>query len=309
MKLLQFWLPRIGARVGVLEGEAVTDITTPEANSVLALLHQAEADGITLATAAARARAQARGAPYPYSQLDGPLAQDRPHLLIPLEPPAVWGAGVTYRRSAEFRDAETNAPRETGTSTPRGIYDKVYYGERPELFFKGTATHCVGSNGAIGIRSDSSFTAPEPEVALILDSRGRVVGYTLADDVSAWDIERENPLYLPQSKIFLGCCALGPVMVTADEIPDPSSVSLTCAIRRAGETIFQGSTSISQMRRSFADLVGFLIRHNPIPTGTVLMTGTGIIVENQHALREGDVVEIYSDAIGLLRNPVQRLPA
>ncbi|MCC7354253.1 MAG: fumarylacetoacetate hydrolase family protein [Anaerolineae bacterium] len=276
-------------------------MTAPEANTVLALLQQAEAKGESLAVVAARARARARGVSYPFAQLDGPLAQDRAHLLIPLEPLAVWGAGVTYRRSAEFRDAETN--------TPRGIYDKVYYGERPELFFKGTAVHCVGSNGAVSIRSDSAFTAPEPEVALVLDSRGQIAGYTLADDVSAWDIERENPLYLPQSKIFLGCCALGPVLVTADEIPDPATIDLTCTIRRGKETIFRGSTSIKQMRRAFAELVGFLIRHNPIPTGTVLMTGTGIIVENQHALRAGDVVEIYSEAIGLLRNPVQRLAA
>ncbi len=301
MKLLQFWLPGAGARVGVLEGETVTDITAPEADSVLTLLRRAEAAGESLAAVAAQARARAPGASYPYSQLDGPPIQERAHLLLPLEPPAVWGAGVTYRRSAEFRDAETNAPR--------GIYDKVYYGERPELFFKGTAAHCVGANGAIGIRSDSSFTAPEPEVALVLDSRGRIAAYTLADDVSAWDIERENPLYLPQSKIFLGCCALGPVLVTADEIADPSSIGLTCTIYRHGAAIFQGSTSIKQMRRSFADLIGFLTRHNSIPTGTVLMTGTGIIVENQHALREGDIVEIYSEAIGLLRNPVRRLPA
>ena len=295
MKLLQFWLPDVGARVGVLDGEVVTDIATPETKSVLALLQRAEATDESLAAVAARARDRARGASYPYSQLDS--AQ----LLIPLEPPAVWGAGVTYRRSAEFRDAETN--------TPRGIYDKVYYGERPELFFKGTAVHCVGSNGAISIRSDSTFTAPEPEVALVLDARGQIAGYTLADDVSAWDIERENPLFLPQSKIFLGCCALGPVLVTADEIADPASIDLTCTIHRAGETIFQGSTTVGQMRRSFAELVRFLVRHNPIATGTVLMTGTGIIVENRHALHEGDVVEIYSAAIGVLRNPVQRLPA
>jgi 2-dehydro-3-deoxy-D-arabinonate dehydratase len=301
MRLLQFWLPGTGARVGILAGETVMDITAPEADSVLALLRRAEAEDTSLAAVAARARAQAPGTTYPYSQLDGPPAQERAHLLLPLEPPAVWGAGVTYRRSAEFRDAETN--------TPRGIYDKVYYGERPELFFKGTAVHCVGANGAIGIRSDSSFTAPEPEVALVLDSRGRIAAYTLADDVSAWDIERENPLYLPQSKIFLGCCALGPVLVTADEIADPTSISLTCTIYRQGEAIFRGSTDLRQMRRSFADLIGFLTRHNPIPTGTVLMTGTGIIVENQHALREGDIVEISSDAIGLLRNPVRKLPA
>jgi 2-dehydro-3-deoxy-D-arabinonate dehydratase len=299
MKLAQFWLPDVGARVGVLEGDNVVDITTPAAGSVLSLLQRAEAEGKSLISVANALRSDTRGASYAYARLDVAPAPDRPHLLAPIAPPEVWGAGVTYRRSAEFRDAETN--------TPQGIYDRVYYGPRPELFFKGTDKHCVGSNGAVSIRSDSSFTAPEPELALVLGSRGDIVGYTLTDDVSAWDIERENPLYLPQSKIFVGCCALGPVLVTADEVADPGTIRLTCTIARNGQEIFRGSASISQMRRSFSELVGFLTRHNPIAAGTVLMTGTGIIVENQHALHEGDVVEIQADAVGRLRNPVRRL--
>src|ERR1017187_4309634 len=152
--------------------------------------------------------------------------------LLPLQPREVWGCGCTYESSASFRDAEHG--------TREGFYAQVYRGERPEIFFKGTSRVCVGTGQPIGIRPDSSFTAPEPELALVLGARGRILGYTLANDVSAWDIERENPLYLPQSKTFSGCCALGPVMVTADEITNPRALTLSCAITRNSQTIFSG---------------------------------------------------------------------
>ena len=143
--------------------------------------------------------------------------------LIPIKPKEVWACGCTYESSASFRDAEHN--------TREGFYAHVYKGERPEIFFKGTARTCVGTGGNIGIRVDSKFTAPEPELAVILGSKGRIIGYTLANDVSAWDIERENPLYLPQSKVFTGACSLGPVIVTPDEI-EPRNLQMTCTITR-----------------------------------------------------------------------------
>src|SRR5687767_14523246 len=133
--------------------------------------------------------------------------------IIPLSPVEVWACGCTYETSASFRDAEHG--------TREGMYAHLYRGDRPEIFFKGTARVCVGPGQPIGLRSDSTFTAPEPELAVILGTRGRILGFTLANDVSAWDIERENPLYLPQSKVYTGCCALGPVILTADELADP----------------------------------------------------------------------------------------
>lgn len=214
--------------------------------------------------------------------------------LLPIHPREVWACGCTYRTSAEFRDAEHN--------TREGFYAHVYREARPEIFFKGTARFCVGTNQAIGIRSDSRFTAPEPELALVLGSRGQILGYTLANDVSAWDIERENPLYLPQSKVYTGCCALGPVIVTADEIDNPYALQISMTIRRASDTIFSGSVSTAELNRKFETLLEFLYRANPVPGGSVLLTGTGIIVTEKSALQPGDVVTISVPQIGELKN-------
>jgi 2-dehydro-3-deoxy-D-arabinonate dehydratase len=172
--------------------------------------------------------------------------------LLPIHPPEVWGCGCTYESSATFRDAEHG--------TREGFYAAVYRGERPEVFFKGTARVCVGPGESIGIRSDSRFTAPEPELALVLGTGGRILGYTLANDVSAWDIERENPLYLTQSKIYAACCALGPVIVTASEIPDPKNLDMTCRITRGDRVTFEGAVNTARLGRSLETLVAFLTR-------------------------------------------------
>jgi 2-dehydro-3-deoxy-D-arabinonate dehydratase len=173
---------------------------------------------------------------------------------------------------------------------------------RPRIFLKGTARMCVGPGQPIGIRSDSRFTAPEPEIAVVLGARGRVLGYTLANDVSARDIERENPLYLSQSKTFQACCALGPIMVTADEIADPLGLTVSCTIVRAGATVFEGK--ISTERLALSRMLDFLMRANPVPPGSVLLTGTGVRIENV-ALMAGDSVSIRVDQIGELRNPAE----
>jgi 2-dehydro-3-deoxy-D-arabinonate dehydratase len=203
---------------------------------------------------------------------------------------------VTYQRSAEFRDNETG---ET-------IYDRAHHEPRPEIFFKATVTRCVGPNQPVGIRRDSTFTAPEPELALVLGHRGEIVAYTIANDVSAWDIERDNPLYLPQSKVFRGACALGPCIATPDELPKPYEVEIHCRIRRGDAVIFAESSSTARLKRTFEELIEYLIRDNPIPSASVLCTGTGIIVPQEAALQEGDVVEIEIPPIGILRNPVKR---
>src|SRR5215813_15562266 len=158
------------------------------------------------------------------------------------------------------------------------MYAYVYREPRPEIFFKGTARVCVGPGQSIGIRSDSKFTAPEPELAVVLGRKGKIVGYTLANDVSAWDIERENALYLPQSKVYSACCALGPTLVTAEQLPDPYRLEMTCTVTRDGIVRFRGSISTARLHRTLETLIEYLLRANPVPAGSVLLTGTGIII-------------------------------
>jgi 2-dehydro-3-deoxy-D-arabinonate dehydratase len=221
---------------------------------------------------------------------DGTDAKYR--VTYPVTPPEVWGCGVTYRRSADFREEGS------------GIYDHVYVAPRPELFFKATASRCVGHGEPIGRRSDSRFTAAEPEVAIAIGASGRVLGYALANDVSAWDIERENPLYLPQSKIYRACFAFGPWLVTPDEISDPLALQLTCRVTRQGQEMFRGSASTADLQRTFSTMVDCLRHSNVVPTGTILATGTGIIQPLTTGLEPGDVVSIACPELGELRNSV-----
>jgi 2-dehydro-3-deoxy-D-arabinonate dehydratase len=219
--------------------------------------------------------------------------------IIPIFPAEVWASGCTYETSAAFRDGETV---DLDKGTREGMYAYVYREPRPEIFFKGTARVCVGPGQNIGLRADSKFTAPEPELAVVLGKRGKIVGYTLANDVSAWDIERENALYLPQSKVYTACCSLGPVMVTVDEITDPYNLQITCEILRGDKVLFSGATSTAKLHRKIEDIVEYLVRSNPVPAGSVLCTGTGIIVTEEAALQPGDIVRIRVPEIGELAN-------
>ena len=211
--------------------------------------------------------------------------------ILPIHPAEVWSCGCTYEVAlTEDRDTEP-------------IYEDVYQKPRPEIFFKGGARVCVGPGDSIGIRADSKFTVPEPELALVLGPKGKVLAYTLANDVSAWDIEHENPLYLPQSKVYNASCALGPVLITADELQNPYSLQLTCTIRRAGETIFTAVVSTEKLHRRVETLIEYLYRANSVPAGSVLLTGTGVTITRAMALQSGDVVSIRVPEIGELSNP------
>jgi len=247
---------------------------------LLGLLKRSESEGVALPALAAKLADTSSQAVTP---------------ILPIHPPEVWGCGCTYETSASFRDAEHG--------TREGMYAYVYREARPEVFFKGTARVCTGPGQPIGIRVDSQFTAPEPELAIVLGTGGRIVGFTLANDVSAWDIERENALYLTQSKVYNGCCALGPVILTADGLPDPYHLEMTCTITRGGKELYAGSVSTARLHRRLETLVEFLTRANTIPCGTVLLTGTGIIVTRESALAPGDVVTIAIPEIGVLANP------
>jgi 2-dehydro-3-deoxy-D-arabinonate dehydratase len=299
MRLVQF-VAAGSRRVGRVEGDRVVDVTNSGRGlgSTLDLIAWADREDRDLRDAVASMGATS-GPTFALVDLDVPPDSADAYLDRPLDPPEVWGCGVTYRKSAEFRDEETGQPK--------GLYDYVYSAPRPEIFFKATAARCVGSNAPIGLRSDSTFTAPEPELAVVVGSRGQVLAYTVADDVSAWDIERENPLYLPQSKIFAACCALGPALVTPDEAGDPYQLTVIGRIRRDNRTIFEDRVETSRIKRHIEELVDYLRRDNPIPAGTVVLTGTGVIVSAEHALEEGDVVEVEIPGLGILRNPARRL--
>lgn len=301
MKLVQFYEPGQESGVGIVQDDHVIDLTEimPEVETVNDLMYVAGAARLSLAELVERALDGYGGqlAGFTYESLNVTPDVGFPHLMVPLFSPEVWGFGVTYKRSAEFRDDDA---RQT-------IYDQVYNSDRPESFFKATASRCSGPNAPICVRSDSKFTATEPELAYVLGDEGEIVGYTLCNDVSAWDIEKENPLYLNQSKIYQGCCALGPTLVTADEIDDPYDIDIRCRILRDDAVVFEGEANTSQLARSFDELNEYLYRDNLIPSGTVVSTGTGIIVPNDLGLMEGDIVVIASPEIGVLSNPVQQL--
>jgi 2-dehydro-3-deoxy-D-arabinonate dehydratase len=304
MKLCQLWTPKEGTRVGVVTPDGVIDITSRAARvaSVLDLIVQ----GRTAVGMERLARRLARGKRprFALADLDVAPSKRRAHLLAPLDAPEIWGAGITYRRSADYYTAHEGDGHQ-GRS--KGIYDHVYESDRPELFFKATMSRAVGPNAAIAVRRDSTLTAVEPELALVIGAGGAIVAYTVGNDLSAWDIERANPLFLPQSKMFTGCFAFGPVLVTAGEIGDPHTLDLACTIHRGGAVRWRGTVNTGEMRRRCPELVQWLTRDNPIPPGTVLSTGTGILVPDEHALRDGDVVEIALARVGVLRNRVTQL--
>ncbi|GAB6947816.1 fumarylacetoacetate hydrolase family protein [Vulcanisaeta sp. JCM 16161] len=220
----------------------------------------------------------------------------------PYDPPEVWGSGIVYE-VARARYSEEDVAMIRG----RTIYELVYDAERPEIFFKGTANRCVGHGEPIAIRSDSEWTLPEPELGVVIDSGGRILAYTISDDVSARDLEAQNPLYLPQSKIYNNSCAIGPFLVTPDEVGNPYDLTISMRIIRGSSVIFEGSISTSRMRRRVEEQIRYLIRDNAVPDGTLLSTGTAIIPPRPITLMHGDVVEISITGLGTQRTPVIKL--
>jgi 2-dehydro-3-deoxy-D-arabinonate dehydratase len=215
------------------------------------------------------------------------------HLVSPVIPAEVWAAGVTYERSRDARMHE---------SSEQDIYERLYEAERPELFFKATGARVRGHLAPVGLRTDSDWQIPEPEIALVLDGSAQVIGYTLGNDMSSRDIEGQNPLYLGQAKIFAGSCALGPTVVSSDAVDDPYDLEIEMRILRSGESVFSGSTSTARLHKRFEVLTSYLARDNWIAPGTVLLTGTGIVPPDDFSLKSGDVVEITCEPIGSLRN-------
>ena len=207
----------------------------------------------------------------------------------------VWAAGVTYKRSRAAREEESDQP---------DVYSRVYEADRPELFFKSVAWRVVGTGEPIGVRSDSAINAPEPEIALVCNSFGEIVGVTICNDVSSRSIEGENPLYLPQAKVYAGSCALGPGFVPIDQIPDIYNLNISVAVKRDGEVIWDGVTSTKEMHRTFEDLVKYLFLQMTFPQGVILSTGTGLVPSMSFNLSTEDEVTVGIERIGTLFNKV-----
>ncbi len=218
-------------------------------------------------------------------------------ILAPVGEQEVWAAGVTYYRS---RSARIEESKDAGGGT---FYDRVYAAERPELFLKATGRRVVGTGAAVRIRSDATWSVPEPELTLVVNPAGEIVGYTVGNDMSSRDIEGENPLYLPQAKFYDGSCALGPcILLSQDFLPKTTMITLT--IERGEEAVYTGSTSLAELKREPKELVSYLFRDNSFPAGVFLMTGTGVVPEDDFTLARGDTICITIDGIGTLVNHV-----
>jgi 2-dehydro-3-deoxy-D-arabinonate dehydratase len=222
---------------------------------------------------------------------------DASTVLAPVGSQEVWAAGVTYYRS---RSARMEESKDAGGGS---FYDRVYAAERPELFFKATGRRVVGPNAAVRIRSDAKWSVPEPELTLLINPAAEIVGYTIGNDMSSRDIEGENPLYLPQAKVYDGSCALGPCILLAAE-PLGKTTAIQIEITRQNETVFTGNTTLAELKRDPKELVRFLYRDNSFPQGAFLLTGTGIVPGDDFTLAGGDVIRISIDGIGTLENYV-----
>jgi 2-dehydro-3-deoxy-D-arabinonate dehydratase len=278
MKICRFKGP-YGARIGVLEGsDTVADLGTATLKEIL-------------------------DAPNPKEHIKHLADQTRLSMplgnlefLAPVEHQEVWAAGVTYQRSKTARMEESQASA--------SLYDKVYEAPRPELFFKATPEKVVGNRGNVGIRKDAKWNVPEPELAIVFNSRGQIVGYTIGNDMSSRDIEGENALYLPQAKVYKGSCALGPYIKIGATEEEARAWGIKLNIWRGGQQVFQGETTVGQIKRPFTELGDYLFRSQEFPQGVVLLTGTGIVPGDDFSLADHDKVIIEITGIGTLTNTV-----
>jgi len=226
--------------------------------------------------------------------VDAPPPQD---LLAPIASQEVWAAGVTYFRSRDARMEESK------TAGGGDFYDRVYHATRPELFFKATPHRVVGPGAKVAIRDDAKWSVPEPELALFLTPEGKIAGYTIGNDMSSRDIEGENPLYLPQAKVYDRSCALGPCLLISDETL-PATTEIKIEIRRAGAPAFTGATTLAEMKRKPEELVEYLYRSSSFPNGCFLLTGTGVVPPDSFTLHPGDEIHITIPPIGTMINSV-----
>jgi len=284
MKLCRFEVATgSGVRIGLIVSDGnVMDLTSVGVQRMTNLLeHGGVADELARLSHAA-------GTHYPLDEV---------RLLTPVESQEVWAAGVTYLRSKEARMVESEF---SATA-----YDLVYDAVRPEIFFKSMPEKVVSPGEAVGIREDARWNVPEPELALVMNSAGKIVGFTIGNDMSSRDIEGENLLYLPQAKIYTGSCAVGPWIVVGMTEDDARQWTIHLQIRRGSKTVFSGETRINQIKRRFIELAEYLFRSQKFPHGAVLLTGAGIVPEDTFTLEANDSVRITISGIGTLENPVE----
>jgi 2-dehydro-3-deoxy-D-arabinonate dehydratase len=282
MKLCRFSSPTDASpRVGLIEGETVVDLTALGVASLQSLLESPELRDQIVQRAGAGAARMA-------------LAEVR--LRTPVEDQEVWAAGVTYLRSKQARMDESEFSA--------SAYDRVYEAPRPELFFKSMPRKVVSPGDTVGIRRDARWNVPEPELALVLTAGAELVGYTIGNDMSSRDIEGENALYLPQAKVYDRSCAVGPCVVTGVSEAEVRAWTIGVRIQRAERLVFEGSTRLANIKRSFAELIDYLFRSQTFPDGVVLLTGTGVVPPDDFTLAEGDRVRIEVSGIGALDNTV-----
>jgi 2-dehydro-3-deoxy-D-arabinonate dehydratase len=270
--------------VAVVEGDSIRPLDLEQVDSVRRLcdvLHHSDPLGL---------------ARFLVDTKSPPIALGEVTLLPPIDRQEVWAAGVTYKRSQVARMEES----ESGASH----YDRVYTADRPELFFKSAPQRVSGPGEPVRVRADSKWTVPEPELTLVISPAKKVVGFTIGNDMSARDIEGENPLYLPQAKVYDQCCAVGPWILLPEKPIEREELKITLVIERDGKEINRDQTNAGQMARSFDELVGWLGREYELPDGALLLTGTGIVPPDDFTLEDGDRVSITIDGIGTLRNPV-----
>ena len=281
MRLIRFRVGDGEPRIGIRNGDAVTVLAAPGSLADLLALPLGEIREICTAPGGATTPAAAA------------------ELLAPVDGRMeVWAAGVTYERSRTARMAESEQSAD--------VYDRVYAAERPELFFKSAAWRVSGPGMPVSVRSDSVIDVPEPELAVVLNAAGAITGYTICNDMSSRSIEGENPLYLPQAKIYLGGCAVGPWIVPVWEIPDPYALTINLTITRDGATAWEGSASTSALHRRIDELAAYLFRADEFPAGVILSTGTSLVPELPFTLAAGDEIRIQISGIGELTNPVVR---
>jgi 2-dehydro-3-deoxy-D-arabinonate dehydratase len=284
MKLAKVLLSNGESRVGVLENSNVRLLDLSQVDhcrNLSDILHAPDPLGL---------------AKFLVDQETEPVALDALKILAPIDHQEVWAAGVTYKRSQVARMEESDS----GASH----YDKVYTADRPELFYKANPARVSGPGEPVRVRFDSNWSVPEPELTLVVSPAGKLVGYTVGNDMSARDIEGENPLYLPQAKLYNQCCALGPCILLPEEPIDRPNTEIILTIERGDSQAFQGRTNLGEMVRDFDDLIGWLCRENEFPNGAVLLTGTGIVPPDEFTLENGDLVHIEITGIGTLTNPV-----
>ena len=282
MKLCRFQTGEGPARVGlVCDDTSVLDLSPAGVESLEPLL---EAEGFSNHMTRLISQTQTR------------YGLRNVRLLPPVEQQEVWAAGVTYLRSKKARMDES---KDSSSS-----YDKVYEAERPELFFKSVSEKVVATNGDVGIRKDASWSVPEPELALVINSKGRIVGYTIGNDMSSRDIEGENLLYLPQAKVYDRSCALGPFIKVGVTETEARAWTIHLRVQRGTTVVFQGEAPVAQIKRRLDELVNFLFRSQSFPHGAILLTGTGIVPPDDFTLQAADIVRITINGIGALENRV-----